>query len=750
MSKQKFPNAKICKNSDTNLQFGFLDKNNVPDSCEWKNNVIFPKVSIVGAGIAGLTAAYELVRAWKKSGMVNSQVEFNVTVYEKSSYAGGKIIGFFRENTKRPIEHSTRIYGINYVAMFDMLKNIPSSFGNDKPYINGVFRCVLDDLVPMFVNYVDAREFKPHFAMKPNVSAYETTTNLVNMILDAQVTKKELSSIIQKLQTFYNMKTQAERLSITAGLSIGEYLEYPKISQLGQQILNSLIGVIVAARVQCDAYSILCLFESLGYFGSPKTSQWIKDSGIAGGNCFPGPSSSYLINPIVKYLQSNGVRFNFNTQIVLKSPSFSQKKYDDIVKNSDAVILATPHMVTSSFLGSKKFPEGLLKNEWSFGIQFYITDINQIKKIIYSEKNQNIYNVALGSPWQIIYVIEWSIEGQKVLEKNYPGYKGFWGKNSFGEINGKPIIALITATVSNQYNPGLTIGKSCLQCTPAEMCTEILAQCNIDSEQILNIIKNMPSFGSIKYIKAASAEAQNLSVSWVKGPVQSNGMMWISDYTLYIKTAYNPTIGSKGMCNIKNYAENPLCQNTDILPTKLNLAKNFSAWHYEGLTVKPSQSDVNDAAVPTTFEEIGDKIYLAGEYCETPNAQIPTMEKACESAKVAVQKIIQDFGIIDPQRLKDLKNGKIKLGIDTVNKRFIPATALVQVEGLEYPTELVNFVDISPWDNFRIFLFMGGTLQYPPIMFAYITFITVCTLILAFLFLLIIWLVIRKTRKNNS
>jgi hypothetical protein len=46
MSEQIFPNAKICKNSDTQLQFGFLDKNNIPQSCNWKNNVFFPKVSI--------------------------------------------------------------------------------------------------------------------------------------------------------------------------------------------------------------------------------------------------------------------------------------------------------------------------------------------------------------------------------------------------------------------------------------------------------------------------------------------------------------------------------------------------------------------------------------------------------------------------------------------------------------------------------------------------------------------------------
>ena len=74
---QKFPQAKICKNKQSNIEFGFLDSTDVPSECDWDSNAPFPKVSIIGSGIAGLTTAYELVRAWKK-GPKNSKATLRV------------------------------------------------------------------------------------------------------------------------------------------------------------------------------------------------------------------------------------------------------------------------------------------------------------------------------------------------------------------------------------------------------------------------------------------------------------------------------------------------------------------------------------------------------------------------------------------------------------------------------------------------------------------------------------------------
>ena len=72
-----------------------------------KNNH-FPNVAIVGAGIAGLVIAYEMVNAWKRSNPGGSAKDLPVKIYEKSTYAGGKIVGYF-DDKHRPVEHSTRV-----------------------------------------------------------------------------------------------------------------------------------------------------------------------------------------------------------------------------------------------------------------------------------------------------------------------------------------------------------------------------------------------------------------------------------------------------------------------------------------------------------------------------------------------------------------------------------------------------------------------------------------------------------------
>ena len=83
----------------------------------------FPKVAIIGAGISGLVIAYEMVNAWKRS-QTTDTTKLPVKIYEKSNYAGGKIVGYF-DKDNRPVEHSTRVYTASYIALFDILKNIP-------------------------------------------------------------------------------------------------------------------------------------------------------------------------------------------------------------------------------------------------------------------------------------------------------------------------------------------------------------------------------------------------------------------------------------------------------------------------------------------------------------------------------------------------------------------------------------------------------------------------------------------------
>lgn len=752
MSKQTYINTKCPIAPGINANFS---SSKCGSDGELPQDKVFPTVEIIGGGIAGLTVAYEMLRSYheqqgKKIGDEIDLSNFNVTINEKASYLGGKIVGYFNKDNN-PMEHSTRVYAIGYVSLFDMINNIPSinkdgnSYNLSSDLPKGT-RSIFDDLVPMYTNYVNALTYEANYTNIPGTSGYTQFTALIKLLKNANISNSEIVFILKKFQAFINAN-YSERLKLTAGYSIAQYLEYPTLSNRAQQILNSYIGVIVAARVKCDAYAIMSLFEVLGVFGSPRTSQELVESGISGINMFPGPSSKYFIEPMVNFLENNGVKINLNKNI-------SFEDYQNMLKDSNinAVVLSTPHMVTSKYLGPDAFPSTILHNEWSWGVQFYITDLKTIENIIPKRHEQNIYNVVLGSPWQIIYVIEYSKTGKQSLKDQY-GYGTFWGTDDMGSNSQKqPILATITATSSNQYTAGLKVGKSALYCTPLEMLEEILVQVGVrDKNSVKNILLNTPSFGSIQYVQ--KDEGDTKGPEYLKGPVQSNGFQWISDYTLYVAMPNNPTYGSKGMCNINNMSENPGCVDMNQLPSRV--ISNDTSLHYMGITTKSAKQSKNlitgDTTteytynIPSVFDNVPDKVYLAGEYTSTPNLQIPTMEKACESGKLASQKIIMDFGITSLQRENDFALGKLKITNSNNGNNFMSDSTLVQVNGLKNPTELESFVTVSTLDKIRLGLYTGWQIGYPvwikPVTILFILFI------LVFIIILIIHIIRKKNKK---
>ena len=371
----------------------------------------------------------------------------------------------------------------------------------------------------------------------------------------------------------------------------------------------------------------MSMFEGLGFFTSPKTVPWIRDSGVAPKNMFRGPSSVFFIQPLVKYLCDEGVEFYFNTEITgvydttPSTPLIGAPGSIDIntlYKENDVLAICTPHMITAGFI-PQHLPPHILHNEWSFGSQYYITDLDQLgDKLIPQRKDQAMFRNVIGAPWQIVYVIEYSIEGMAALKKRLGRNDliNFWNMD-FGKVNDKPVLATITLTISNQYQIGLSTGKTFLNCTPEELLSESLIQIGIrKKETIAAILLNEPTFGSIQYIKAGEEYDKNLEKSWLKGPVQANGMRWVSDYTLYIKTANNPAIGCKGVCSLTNLRDNPACMDVNLLPDNVGLNRKNVSWHYMGLTTRENKEG-SKPFVPASIPRVPDKIYLAGEYCES-------------------------------------------------------------------------------------------------------------------------------------
>ena len=291
---------------------------------------------------------------------------------------------------------------------------------------------------------ISGKTFEHNITDKKNMNPATGLSNMLDMLFNAGLKRKDITKFIVKMQDWYKADLPG-RLKLTAGKTFGEFLDYPSIPIIGQKILNSFIGIIVAARVECDAYVIMSMFEALGFFTSPKSVPWIKNSGVAPKNMFRGPSSVYFIQPLVNYLCDNGVKFYFNTEITgvyspTTSPTSTLPKIDinTLYKDNDVLAICTPHMITAGFIPDH-LPAHILHNEWSFGLQYYVTDLDQLNdKLIPQRKDQAMYRSVIGAPWQIVYVIEYSIKGMTALKKRLgrDDLIDFWNMN-FGEVHSR-------------------------------------------------------------------------------------------------------------------------------------------------------------------------------------------------------------------------------------------------------------------------------------------------------------------------
>ena len=195
--------------------------------------------------------------------------------------------------------------------------------------------------------------------------------------------------------------------------------------------------------------------------------------------------------------------------------------------------------------------------------------------------------------------------------------------------------------------------------------------------------------------------------------------------------------------------ENSDCVDMNFLPKRLNNRLDNSMFHYLGITTKmstvagsPEDLMVNPMS-PTVFDSVPDNVYLAGEYCSTPNLQLPTMEKACEAGKIAAQRIIADYGLTSQKRIDSIKSGKkTEVGSQIVTDRYVSVSALVQVTGLYKTTELNNFTNISLFEGLRIALYTGFRINYP----SYIKPIVIIILII--LITVIIFLIYKSIRSQ--
>jgi uncharacterized protein with NAD-binding domain and iron-sulfur cluster len=266
-------------------------------------------VVIVGGGIAGLSAAHELVVRG-----------FDVHVYERRATLGGKAAsmtipeGDAHGRDGLPGEHGFRFFPGWYRHLPHTMKRIP--------YRN---RTVADNLVPVDTNLLGSYEREPVRAlmrMPTNLKDVSTIGGSFDGLLSLGISIDELKFFVGKLWEFMTA-SEERRVAEYDSKTWWDFMEAD--NQKSQAYRDYLVTAATRSTVaanprQASAYTIAKMaIQSLLDSATPVTPP---------DRVLNGPTQEVFIDPWVDYLREQGVHFHLNAELdeVVFEPSRAEIK----------------------------------------------------------------------------------------------------------------------------------------------------------------------------------------------------------------------------------------------------------------------------------------------------------------------------------------------------------------------------------------------------------------------------------------
>jgi 15-cis-phytoene desaturase len=416
------------------------------------------KVAILGGGVAGLSAAHELIIRG-----------YEVSVYEFKSIPGGKarsmpVVGSGRGGRRDlPGEHGFRLFPRFYRHVIDTLKRIPYENGTVYDNLTEVTRLDIATYTAPLLPLLAKIEFS--FA---NVSV------LIKDIFDngLGLTADDMEQYGRKI--WQVMTSCEERIREEYNLiDWWTFIEAEQQSPAFQKIFAGFTKTLVACQ------SKIANTQTVGPVAVQMTLD-ITTPGTSFVRLLNGPTNDKWIYPWLTYLQDQGVDYHLAAKVegmtcadgVIRSVKITENG-DTFDIQADYFIAAFPvevmgTMITDAMLEADPSLRGVQKLvdsvAWMNGIQFYL------KEDVPITHGHVIY---LDAPWSLTSVSQ----------------KQFWSDVNLSEFGDGTVKGILSVDISDWEAPGILFGKTATHCTAEEIKAEVWAQMkrslNVDGAVIL-------------------------------------------------------------------------------------------------------------------------------------------------------------------------------------------------------------------------------------------------------------------------
>lgn len=455
------------------------------------------KVIILGGGVAGLSAAHELMERG-----------FKVAVYEKGSVPGGKARSFPVPDSGTegrmgwPAEHGFRFFPRYYRNLPDTMKRIPYA---KNP------RGVYDNLIqlPRLLLAPDGLGMEPTVTLARFPRSLADLVVLLNQVkaLTAELSKEEIGLFALRMWQVFTSCEDRRRAELSA-INWWDFLDADHQSYAYQELLvRGLSQALVAAQPKLANAYVLGDIIAADILA-------LTIPGMSFDRVLNGPTNDAWIDPWLNHLTSNGVEYYFEHELVglecstaIDGALISHKGQISKV-TGDYYIAALPVEVMRRILAQDVVPgengptyKGVLKADptlssilvlgksvqWMNGIMYYLKpNLPIVRGHIWMP----------GTPWALTAISEPQL----------------WPGVNMADRGDGQALGLLSVVISDWNSNGVLFDKPAKECTREEVSAEVWRQMK-DSLNNGQVILRDEDLHSYYLDPAIKMPAQGLSVN---------------------------------------------------------------------------------------------------------------------------------------------------------------------------------------------------------------------------------------------